>query len=303
MTGKVSIAIESRNDLKYLFNLNGQESPGILKLLDNGMKLDVYPQRSAEYVLNIFAQKEESEEKLKLVIEFKIDCKHVDGRMKIPKCLLSPVGPSRLTKKVGLMNPSHPDPVIYTDDGLCSISFTLKHNLDFICTLKSDEVQMTSEMENRHVFISQVENTLHIKVCLPQAGNYVLNVFSKTDTCTNNNYDYLCNYLIVCTNPAVGWPVFPLTYSSWAKHYELVQPLEGILPSNTNVSFQIYIPDVAAVCFRGQQNAPLTLSARDYWEGTCSTANRKDIVVMINNDSEPNTWHFLLKYDVNNKAN
>ncbi|XP_077344769.1 kyphoscoliosis peptidase isoform X2 [Lithobates pipiens] len=298
VTGKVSIVIESCNDLKFLFKLGEQESPGILTLLDNGMKLDVYPQQPGQHVLNIFAQKADSEKKLQLVIEYRIDSKHIDSSMRIPKCIHNPVGPSRLTEKAGLVNPSHADPVIYTDDGLFTIHFTLKKKLYFFCSLQSDEVQMTSEMENRHVFTTEEENKVDINVCLPQAGTYVLTVFIKTDKNDNGNYKYLCNYLIICTNPAVGWPVFPLTYSNWAKHYKLVQPLEGILPANTDVSFKLYIPDADAVCFQGQKDSPLALSDSNYWEGTCSTADRQDIIVMIKNISEPNTWYYLIKYEV-----
>ncbi|XP_073481616.1 kyphoscoliosis peptidase-like isoform X2 [Aquarana catesbeiana] len=298
VTGKVSIAIESCNDLKFLFKLNEQESPGILILLDNGMKLDVYPQQPGQHLLKIFAQKADAEKNLQLVIEYRIDCKHIDSSMRIPKCIHNPVGPNRLTEKAGLVKPSHPDPVIYTDDGFFTIHFTLKKKLQFFCTLQSDEVQMTSEMENRHVFTTEEENKVDIYVCLPQAGTYVLMVFIKTDKNDNGNYTYLCNYLIICTNPAVGWPVFPLTYSNWAKHYKLVQPLEGILPANTDVSFKLYIPDAAAVCFHGQKDSPLALSDSNYWEGTCSTADRQDIIVMIKNVSEPNTWYYLIKYEV-----
>ncbi|XP_040204669.1 kyphoscoliosis peptidase-like isoform X3 [Rana temporaria] len=299
VTGKVSIAFESCNDLKFTFNINEHERSGILTLLDNGMKLDVYPQQPGQHVLNIFAQKEDAEEEeLQLVIEYRIDCKHIDSSMRIPKCIHNPVGPNRLTEKAGLVNPSHADPVIYTDDGFFTIHFMLKKKLHFFCTLQSDEVQMTSEMENRHVFTTEKKNKVDINVCLPQAGTYVLSIFIKTDNNDNSKYTYLCNYLIICTNPAVGWPVFPLTYSNWAKHYELVQPLEGILPANTDVSFKLYIPDAAGVCFQGQKDSPLALSDSNYWEGTCSTADRQDIIVMINNNNEPNTWYYLIKYEV-----
>ncbi|KAM5165097.1 kyphoscoliosis peptidase-like [Mantella aurantiaca] len=303
VAGKVSIAIESCNHLEFLFDLHGHENPGILKLLDNGMTLDVYPQQTGQHGLKIFAKKEDSGQKLQLVMEYRIDCKSVDSRVKIPKCLNNPVGPNWLTEKAGLMNPSHPDPVIYTEDGFCTIHFMVVQKLNFLCTLQSDEVKMTSEMEHRHVFTTQKESKVDIKVCLPQAGTYVLNVFINTDDSENSIYAYLCNYLIICTNSAVGWPVFPLAYSNWAKDYEFVQPLEGILPKNTDVSFKLYIPDVAAVCFEGDKNIPLTHSGSNYWEGKCSTADRQDIIVMVQNNSEQNTWYSLIKYGVRNKAN
>ncbi|XP_075056942.1 kyphoscoliosis peptidase-like [Mixophyes fleayi] len=294
--GKASIVIESCQNLLFTFHLDEKDTSGVLRLLDNGMMLDVYPQQTGQHVLQIYARRKESEGKYDLIMDYRVNCSFVDTSMKIPKCLNNPVGPSWLSQKAGLLNPSHPDPVIHTDDGCCTISFKTDRDINLYCTLHSDEIQMTKEMERRHIFKAQSKDKVEIKVQLPQSGTYVLQVFIKSGN--SKEYTYLCNYLIISTNTSVRWPVFPLTYSNWAKHYDLVQPLEGVLPKNSNVSFRLHIPGVIGVCVDGQSYTPLTLADNGYWEGTCSTVDRKSLSLMIKYINEPNTWHYILNYKI-----
>lgn len=298
MKGKVSIAIEARHDMLFLFSLNGNERCGVMKLLNCGMKLDVYPKETGQQRLQLFAKKQESDDLYDLALEYRIDCKSIDTSMKIPECLNNPVGPSWVTEAAGLVEPSHPDPIIYTEDGCCSICFALKKDLCFLCSLHSDEVNMTPEKGKRYIFRTQTEDKVEMKVRVPQSGTYVMEIFVKPANSDNTSYDYLCNYLIICTNPKVKWPMFPLTYTNWAKHYELVQPLNGVLANNIDVSFKLHIPDVAEVCIEGKKNIPLTLSGDGYWEGKCSTANRRTLIIMIEYKNQPHLYHYILKYDV-----
>ncbi|XP_075056939.1 kyphoscoliosis peptidase-like [Mixophyes fleayi] len=297
VNGKVSIAIKSRHNLLFTFDLSENKKSGVMKLVDCGMKLDVYPDKTGQHVLKVFAMVPGSGKVYHYVLSYIIECNSVDTRMKIPKSLINPVGPSWVSEEAGLVQPSHPDPVIHTENGCGTINFAVKRDLRFLCTLHSDEVQMTSEMESRHIFLKKTKDKVKMKVRLPQSGTYVLCVFIKPGKSNHTNYTYLCNYLIISTNTSVRWPVFPLTYSKWAKHYDLVQPLEGVLPKNSNVSFRLHIPGVTGVCVNGESYTPLTLADNGYWEGTCSTDDRKELSVMIKYMNEPNTWHYLLKYD------
>ncbi|XP_056419077.1 kyphoscoliosis peptidase-like [Hyla sarda] len=293
--GKVSIAIQSRQNTEFTFDVNGAKH-GIMKLLKCGMKLDVYLQKTGEHELQIYAKGSNSTNTFNWVLSYKILCQAVDTIMEIPKCLYNPVGPSWVTEEAGLEEPSHPEPVIHTADGFCTISFKTTKDLKFLCSLHSDEIQITSDMASQYVFLLQTKDNAEMKVRLPRSGTYVLQIFYKQEGSTGS-YSYLCNYLIICTNPSVKWPVFPMAYSAWGQHFDLVHPLEGVLPKNSNVSFKLQIPDVTDVRIKGEQYVPLTLTDSGYWEGTCSTAGRKELAVMIPSN-EPNSWQYILKYEV-----
>ncbi|XP_073529093.1 kyphoscoliosis peptidase-like isoform X2 [Phyllobates terribilis] len=291
--GKVSITVEGQQNLEFTFNVNGAQD-GVLKLLKCGMNLDVYLQKSGEHKLSIFAKRPGSTDSFSWVLSYKILCKAVETSMKIPKCLSNPAGPSWVTEDAGLVDPSHPEPVIQTEDGCFSISFKTTRGLNFFYSLISDENQIPSNMERRHVLLIQTKGKVEMKVRLPRSGTYVLNIFINPEGSESSSYTYLCNYLIICTNHSVKWPAFPET---WGKSFNLVHPLEGILPKNSNVSFKIQIPNVTKVCIDGEKYIPLTLSDSGYWEGTCSTQGREELHVMTQS-KEPDSWLYLLKYEI-----
>ncbi|XP_075197670.1 kyphoscoliosis peptidase-like [Anomaloglossus baeobatrachus] len=291
VNGKVSITIESQQNLEFSFDVNGAEH-GVMKLLYCGMKLDIYIQKSGKYELRIYARRPGSTDDLFSVLSYKIVCKAVKSTMKIPKCLSNPVGPSWVTEDAGLVDPSHPEPIIHTKDGDFSISFKTTRGLKLFCSLHSDEVLMTTNMNQRHVLLIQTKDNVEVKVRLPHSGTYVLKIFIGSEG--SSSFDYLCNYLIICTNPSVKWPVFPET---WGESVNLVHPLEGVLPKNSSVSFKIKIPNVTKVCIDGKKYIPLTLSDSGYWEGTCSTQGRKELYVMTQS-KELDNWLYLLKYEI-----
>ncbi|KAM3930984.1 uncharacterized protein RB166_004472 [Leptodactylus fuscus] len=213
-----------------------------------------------------------------------------------PSSLHNPVGPNPDTEKAGLIQPSHPDPIIYSDDGCFTVSFALMQDLSIFPTLHSNEIEMTPEMTQRHVFPTIREGNVQIKVHLPRSGTYVLHVNVKPKN--SNMYKHQCNYLIVCNNPVVKWPPFPLVYTDWGEQYDLAEPLEGILPKNNSVSFKLKIPDVAEVTVKGKDFFPLILSKDGYWEGSCRTEDCEYMYVTINSKDDPKTRKFVLQYHV-----
>ncbi|CAI9618414.1 unnamed protein product, partial [Staurois parvus] len=298
--GKVSITIESRHKMLYIFSLNETEDQGLLRLMEHEARIDVYPSKTGQQIIQIYAKRQDLEEAYQLVMDYRIDCKTVDNKMKIPKCLHNPAGPSWLSEMSGLLHPSHPGPTIHTEDGCCIVSFALMRDLSIFPTLHSDDVKMMPEMEHRHIFQTKTQGNVQIKVRLPQSGTYVLhvNIMPKN----SNMYKHQCNYLITCTNTAVKWPVFPLVYTDWSESYELVQPLEGILSKDSDVFFKLQIPDVAGVCVKGKDSFPLDLNESGYWEGTCSTANCKYMYVSIRSKDNPDTRTFILQYHIGDRT-
>ncbi|KAM5165096.1 uncharacterized protein ACMZJ9_007519 [Mantella aurantiaca] len=274
-------------------------TPNVIHILQTihkqKLEFNVRLPRSGSYVFQIF------DEIVGYICNYLVTCSNPKVKwLPFPSSLHNPVGPNPETERAGLIQPSHPDPTIHTEDGCCTVSFALLRDLNIFSTLHSDDVQMMSEMEHRYVFQTKTQSNVQIKVRLPQSGTYVLhvNIMPKN----SNVYKHQCNYLITCTNTAVKWPVFPLVYMDWSESYELVQPLEGILPKDSDVFFKLLIPDVAGVCVKGKESFPLTLSEDGYWEGTCSTANCKYMYVSISSIDNPETWTFVLQYHVGHKT-
>ncbi|KAG8445541.1 hypothetical protein GDO86_010349 [Hymenochirus boettgeri] len=284
VNGKATITIESRHHVLFLFQFNKTESTGLMTLTEHGMKLDVYPQKTGEHILQIFAKRGKTN--YKWALDYKIVCKSVDKNMKIPKSLRNHVGPSWLSEEAGMLLPSHRDPIINTDDGQFTVTFALKGELDIFATLGSDDIKITSDMQHRHIFQRQKKIRWNLR-------------FEDK----SNMYATKCQYLVTCTKNTVQWPMFPLVYGCWNQDYELIEPLEGVLPENNNINFKFLIPGVIAVSVNGKKSFPLSLSESGYWEGTCSTNGCQDLNVAVCKPSSPNHYNYILQYKVGKKQN
>ncbi|KAJ1089135.1 hypothetical protein NDU88_002286 [Pleurodeles waltl] len=299
VNGKLVISMKGRYPTLFMFTLNETERRGLMTLEKCGMKLEVYPQETGTHRLQIFAKPFNcSSDQHATVLEYVVECSSVDKRLKIPKELTNPVGPSWLTEQKGFLQPSHPDPIIHADDGRVSVSFTLKEDLDLFATLHTDEMTVTEDIKRKHIFTWQHENRVLFKVQLPQAGTFVMNIYSKPEMDKGNSYSFALNYLLSCTNTAVKWPVFPLKYTSWLRHYELVEPTAGVLPANRNVRFKLKVPGVNIVFVNDIKKGPLTLSDNGYWEGSFNTAGCKDVNIMVEESPNRNYYMTLLNYQV-----
>ncbi|XP_029473177.1 kyphoscoliosis peptidase-like [Rhinatrema bivittatum] len=294
--GKATILIESHSPALFMFDLNGTKRSGLMTLENNGMKLEVYPETTGSHTLNLSAKPYSSKGNYYVVLSYLIECKSVDRNIKFPKDLDNPVGPSWLTEKKGLSQPSHVDPIIHTRNGCCAVSFTLHKDLTSMALLNSDDVTVTEDVRRRHVFKTQRENRVEFNIQLPQAGTYVLQIYAKNKS-DHGSYDYVCNYLLCCTNPAVRWPVFPLVYTSWAEGYELVKPLAGVLPANRSVHFKLRAPGVTAIYVDDNGRSPLTLCDNGYWEGTCSTTGCQTLTLFAKENLTYN-YSGILQYKV-----
>ncbi|XP_069474153.1 kyphoscoliosis peptidase-like isoform X2 [Ambystoma mexicanum] len=297
VNGKSVISVEGRTPTLFTFHVNGDKQSGLMTLNKSGMKLEVYPKETGTHTLQIYAKLfSSSKNSYDSVLEYKMECSSVDKKMKIPTELKNPVGPSWLTEKEGFHHPSHPEPIIHTPDGRCSVSFTLNEDLDVMATLHTDDMTVTEDIKRRHIFKCILENQIVLKIQLPQAGTFVLGIYHKNKKHKGNSYDYGFNYLLSCTNAAVKWPVFPLTYASWLESYELVEPTAGVLPANRNVHFKLKVPGVNSVFVKGKGDSHLTLSGDGYWEGSVNTSGCRDVNVMIEETGNTNYYHSILNY-------
>ncbi|XP_030072325.1 kyphoscoliosis peptidase [Microcaecilia unicolor] len=294
--GKATVSIEGHSQTLFIFNLNGTEKSGLMTLQDNGMKLEVYPQVTGNHELQIYAKPYSSNGSYDFVLSYIIKCNSVNRSIKFPKDFINPLGPSWLTEKKGLLEPSHVEPIIHTEDGRCAISFKLNTHLSTMAELHSENITVTEDTKRRHIFQAHWENRVEFKVQLPQAGTYVLQIYAKNKS-DHGMYDFVCNYLLCCTNASVKWPVFPLSYSSWMEDYELVEPLAGVLPANSNVHFKLRAPGVDAMYVDDKRSSPLTLCDNGYWQGTCNTTGCQTLHIYAKKRLT-NSYSALLQYKV-----
>ncbi|XP_018119453.2 kyphoscoliosis peptidase [Xenopus laevis] len=263
----------------------------------NKVEFQVQLPQCGMYVLKIYTESEQGS--YKFACNYLINCTNTKVTWPLlPVELSNPVGPSSFSEKKGLVRPSVLEPVIYTDDGCCSVSFGLNDSIDVVATLHADDIT-SEEVRRRHVFQVIKDGYVEFLTRLPKAGTYVLKICTKTKSDPGNMYDYTCNYLLCCSNPNVRWPFFPMRYNAWDCTYELLEPLNGILPANSPVQFKIKARGLAAVLVKGLNLCPLTLNSDGCWEGTCNTQGCQDIHVMLTNNLNKN-YALVLSYKVNN---
>ncbi|KAM4695559.1 uncharacterized protein O3C94_005824 isoform 2-T2 [Discoglossus pictus] len=253
--------------------------------------------RAGTYVLKIYTESEPGA--YKFACNYLISC--TNNKVKWPphpQELSNPAGPSCLSEKMGLVRPSHLEPLIYTDDGRCCVSFALDGNIDVVATLHADDIK-SDDARRRHIFQVEKDGRVEFQIHLPKEGTYILKICSKKKSDQGNEYDYACNYLLCCTNAKIKWPFFPMRYSAWDTSYELIEPLTGILPANSDIKFKIKARGLAAVSLKGKDCKSLTLSADGCWEGSCSTAECQDIQVLVTNNLNK-IYALVLSYKVKN---
>ncbi|XP_054691000.1 kyphoscoliosis peptidase [Grus americana] len=297
VNGKASVSVDCRSATLFTFKLKGTDEHGLMTLKKHGMKLEIYPQKTGSHKLQIFAKPSKaSEEVYKCVLEYVVECKSVDKAMRFPKDLHQPVGPSWFTERQGFLRPSHPDPIIHTNDGRCSVTFTLGKDISVLASLHSENSSLTEDTRRRHIMQIHRGNQIELKIHLPHAGNFVLKVYAKKKS-DPGNYDYIFNYLIACLNTEVKWPAFPQSYTKWAEDYEILEPLSGLLPANRNVQFKLKMHGIAKVLVQAENAYPLTQS-RGYWEGTCNTSGCREVFVMVHENANHSFYSHVLKYEV-----
>nr|XP_021142158.1 kyphoscoliosis peptidase [Columba livia] len=297
VNGKASVSVDCRAATLFMFKLKGTDEHGLMTLKKHGMKLDIYPQKTGSHKLQIFAKPSKGSEAIyKCVLEYVVECKSVDKAMRFPKDLHQPVGPSWFTERQGFLRPSHPDPVIHTNDGRCSVTFTLGKDISVLASLHCDNGSLTEDGGRRHIMQIHRGNQIELKIHLPHAGNFVLKIYAKKKS-DPGNYDYIFNYLITCLNTEAKWPAFPQSYSKWAADYEILEPLSGLLPANRNVQFKLKMHGIAKVLVQAENTYPLTQS-RGYWEGTCNTSGCREVYVMVHENANHSFYSHVLKYEV-----
>ncbi|XP_051873655.1 kyphoscoliosis peptidase [Pristis pectinata] len=299
VNGRVIINVEGHSPTLFMYSLDDRKDCAIITLTRYGMKLEVLPQKTGDHKLKVYAKLWDSEEETySFICSYLVKCESVDENFKLPKAFHNPMGPSWLTETKGLLQPSHPEPLIYCNDGQCAVRFLVNKELSFASKLSCDEVKLSDEVMRNHVFKTQFGNWVEFKIQLPQSGLYVFAIFAKDKASRSPTHDHVCEYLISCANRNVHWPGFPKIFSSWTDGCELVEPLSGTLPPNQMVKFKLKIPHVRKVQVYGKGPCPLNMSKDGYWEGVCNTEDVKHLNVGVSDKMFDNKITFALQYEV-----
>ncbi|XP_055501874.1 kyphoscoliosis peptidase isoform X3 [Leucoraja erinacea] len=299
VNGRVIINIEGRSPTLFMYNLDDRKDCAIIILTKYGMKLEVLPQKVGNHKLKIYAKLWDSEEETySFICAYLVRCDLIDENFKLPKSFHNPMGPSWLTETKGLLQPSHPEPLIYCEDGRCAIRFMVNMELSFASKLSGDDVRLSDEVMKSHVFKTQSGNWVEFKIQLPQSGLYVFAIFAKEKNSRSPTHDHICEYLISCTNKNVHLSSFPKIFSSWTDGCELVEPLSGTLPPNQLIKFKFKIPHVRNVQVYGKGACPLTMTQEGYWEGICNTEDNKHLNVGVSDKMFDSKFTFALQYEV-----
>ncbi|NWI91831.1 KY peptidase, partial [Pitta sordida] len=299
VNGKASVSVDCRANTLFMFKLKGTDREGLMTLRKQGMNLDIYPQKTGRHTLEIFAKPSKAEASGSLydcVVEYIVECKSVDNTMRFPKDLHQPVGPSWFSERQGFLRPSHREPIIHTNDGRCSLTFTLGKDISVLSSLHSHDSSLTEDKGRRHILQTHRGNQIELKIHLPHAGDFVLKIYSKKKS-DPGSYDYVFNYLIKCLNTEVKWPPFPLKYTKWLEDYEILEPLSGLLPANRNVQFKLKMHGIAKVLVQAENTHTLT-NNRGCWEGTCNTSGCREVFVMVHENANHSFYSHVLKYEV-----
>uniref|UniRef100_A0A8D0E9J8 Transglutaminase-like domain-containing protein n=1 Tax=Salvator merianae TaxID=96440 RepID=A0A8D0E9J8_SALMN len=298
VNGKVTVTVESRSPMLFMFELKGAKEYSLMTLKRNGMNLELYPQKTGSHKLQIYAKPSKGSDAVyNCILEYTLECSYVDKNVCFPKELHQPVGPSWFSERQGFLKPSLKHPIIHTNDGRCELSFILSKDLSVLASLHSDNTSLSDDAGRRHILQICQGNQVDFKIHLPHAGNFAFKIFTKKKS-DSGNYNYVFNYLICCPNSKVKWPVFPLNYSKWMEGYELVEPLVGLLPANHDIKFKLKLHSIAKAFVQCGKTYPLSLSKDGYWEGLCSTSGCTEVFVMVLENANHKFYSHILKYEV-----
>ncbi|XP_066472883.1 kyphoscoliosis peptidase-like isoform X2 [Tiliqua scincoides] len=296
--GKATVLIESHSPALFQCNMNGIKGNCLIMLQRNGVRLEVYPQQTGTHSLQIFAKAfKDKEANYSHVLEYSLKCSSVDKNMCLPQTLLYPVGPSWHTEENGILKALPTSPIIHTDDGRCNVTFTRSTDLDFFVTLESDTSIVPEDRRRHHIWKTCREDQVELKIHLPHAGNFALHIWAKKRF-DPGDHDCALSYLLSSQNKNVKWPVFPQYFTNWEDGYELVEPLAGILPSNSLTQFKLKLPGIATAWVQCGEIHPLTLSQDGFWEGACHTSGGSQVTIGVSKSADSNVFWSLLEYKV-----
>ncbi len=162
----------------------------------------------------------------------------------------------------GLAINSHPQSVIETDGEVVVFIKASEHAL-----LTAQLKQNNQNLDNTFTFVQKSPGTYKIQAVLPQAGKYVLRLFTKIKE-QPGMYTWALDYKIVASKGMPSTAGFPFTYSSYDEFgVHLYQPISGHLKSGNKQTFKLKVPEAEDVAVIMNGNWHHLQKTGDLFEG------------------------------------
>nr|XP_014437094.1 kyphoscoliosis peptidase-like [Pelodiscus sinensis] len=132
------------------------------------------------YRLSVFV-KELGGDLLKNAANFLIHCSGPTNQNELfPSGLSMHCGTGISTRWRGFSNPSHPAPIIHTNQGKCNITFHTRSDTEVAAVLSKDKVTHTKYPLERYVLLTHLANKVSVCILLPESGLYKVGLFRQS---------------------------------------------------------------------------------------------------------------------------
>ncbi|XP_067389708.1 kyphoscoliosis peptidase-like [Emydura macquarii macquarii] len=196
----------------------------------------------------------------------------------------------------GFSNPSHPAPIINTNQGKCNITFSTPSDTEVAAILSKDKVTSTKYPLERYTLLTHLGNKVSACILLPESGLYKVGLFSKNKE--HRDFAHVCDYVIRCFSEP-RWLPFPRVYSTWRRGCVLLQPRTGVLREQSWMRFRVKMPKTYRALVVGQARTELQLTRNKIWEGEVYTGLAGTVLKLAVKFSQQSTsLDVVLSFDV-----
>uniref|UniRef100_A0A8C5WJ60 Transglutaminase-like domain-containing protein n=1 Tax=Leptobrachium leishanense TaxID=445787 RepID=A0A8C5WJ60_9ANUR len=247
------------------------------------------------YRLSLFV-KNISGEHYKNVANLLIRCTNpINHNELFPPELSVHCGPGVSTKLNGLIDPSHPHPLINTSSGACTITFHTSTATEVLSVLEQNIGRNHLYSLDRYCLVTHLEHKISISLHLPTSGCYKLSVFARNQE-KAPEFSHVCNYVIRCLADNHMLP-FPKVYSAWRQGCILLKPRAGLLASESWETFRVKIAGAHKVVVIGPKKTELQLTKNKIWEGRVYTGPPGSLLKLaVKSSQNANTMDIVMSF-------
>ena len=109
------------------------------------------------------------------------------------------------------------------------------------------EMEGTQEKKKVKTFQHKSEKELSIHVRIPESRTFTLKIFGKKSGDPGTTQTNIYNYIIEASYPCPKYLPFPRAFNKWSTGCKLIEPTNGILPSNHPITFSVVVPNAGGV--------------------------------------------------------
>ena len=304
---------EKRHDTTY--NGASLERFVFQTMFDNVAIFNIHVPTTGNYYFEIFANKIDEMTKLtneastpfrlKCASKFKIVCKHRSSKMHpLPNCASGEWGPKKALRHFGV-HQIYPDNLdSHTSENLkgglldvydrTELHFTVSRPLIFVAKLRMNHVE--DNVLEPYLSINSDFNKLTIFVTLPQAGQYGIDIYSRTqDSPETAPLSHVCKYLINCSGVKIPRTLPYIPTVSQNKKENMWGPTQHFY----DFKLQTVSHHEPKISTRGINKMAIKMTGPEYLDFSCHMIREPKIecqnCVSIGRDSEPGSVVFVVQ--------